>query len=127
MSYEVRIFTVTIPKGTTKAAIFKQQLTMPPRLVREIEITVPPGPRGEVGFQIGSSGFPVIPTQSDQYIITDNEVIRWKVENQIDSGAWEFFGYNTGSYNHTLYVRFLVDPVADPPQYSQVTPITFYS
>lgn len=125
MAYEIQSFTVTIPANTPKSSNFTESLAMPARVVRQIDITVPPGPRGEVGFALGASGNAVLPITAGQFIVTDNDVIHWVVENQIDSGSWTFFGYNTGSYAHTLYIVFRVDPpsISSPPPVPQ--PLTF--
>lgn len=119
MAYEIQSFSVTIPASTPISANFTQALAMPARIVRQIDITIPPGPRGEVGFALGASGYAVLPIQEGQFIVADNDVIHWVLENQIDSGAWEFFGYNTGSFAHTLYIHFRVDP----PSVAQAAPI----
>ena len=107
---EVHTFPVTIPAGTTQAAPLTFSLAMPPRQVVEIDVLVPPGPRGEVGWAIGAAGVPVLPAEAGAYIVTDDEVIHWPLESQINSGAWQMFAYNTGLYNHTLYVRILTVP-----------------
>jgi hypothetical protein len=114
MADQVQSFAVTIPPGTPKATPLVTPLTFPPRIVDEIEIQVPPGPRGEVGFQLGASGGQVIPVTVGQFIVTDNEVIHWPVEHQLDNGAWQLIAYNTGAQPHTLTVRFLVRLLPDP-------------
>lgn len=108
MAQEIRQFQVKIPAGTAKTAGFSADMSFPPRIVTEIEVRVPPGPRGEVGFAIGSAGVPVIPYQSGTWIVTDDADIHWPLENYVDSGSWTLFGYNTGSFDHTLYVTFLL-------------------
>lgn len=109
MAEEIRRFGVTIPAGTAKSAGFTADLSFPARIVTEIEIRIPPGPRGEVGFAIGAAGTPVIPVQPGAYIVGNDEPISWPLEGFWDSGSWTFYGYNTGRYPHTLEVRFLVD------------------
>lgn len=109
MAQEVRRFAVTIPASTAKSANFTADLSFPPRVVTSIHIRVPPGPRGEVGFSIGSAGQPVIPYNPGQYIVTDDEEIDWQLEGFWDSGSWTMFAYNTGRFPHTLEVRFMVD------------------
>lgn len=109
MAQEIRRFGVSIPAGTAIAAGFTADLSFPARVVRELHILVPPGPRGEVGFRIGAAGQSVIPYNAGQYIVTDNENIYWPLEGYWDSGSWTFFGYNTGQYAHAIEVRFLVD------------------
>lgn len=114
MAAEVRRFLVNIPASTPKSAGFTADLSFPARVVTEIEIRVPPGPRGEVGFSIGSAGVAVIPIERGAYIVTDDEQIRWPLEGLWDSGAFTFFGYNTGRFPHGIEVRFLVDIIQRP-------------
>lgn len=108
MAQQVYIFAVATPAGTAKSSPQTTQMTMPPRVVDRVEIEVPPGPRGEVGFHIGSKGTQIIPDGVGTFIVTDGEVIQWPLEDQMDSGGWELVTYNTGFYSHTITVRFLV-------------------
>lgn len=117
MAAEVQRFAVTIPAGTLKSAPLAFSLSMPPRTITEVEIVVPPGPRGEVGFQLGFSGSQLIPYTAGQFFVTDDEKITWKVEGMPDSGAWQMIAYNTGTYPHTIEIRFLcelLDSTATP-------------
>jgi hypothetical protein len=115
-------FDVTIPPGTPQSANYSVSCAFPAAVVSKITIKVPPGPRGNMGFAIGGSGTAVLPYGAGQFIVTDNEDISWDVTDQMDSGAWEVFGYNNGNQPHTIYVRFLCDPadgasstaIADP-------------
>jgi hypothetical protein len=109
MAREVHSFEVTIPAGTAKASPQVTDLAMPPRVVVEVEVVVPPGPRGKVGFQLGAAGVQMLPYQPGTFFVADHESIRWPLEGQISSGAWQLIAYNTGFFAHTLEVRFLVD------------------
>jgi hypothetical protein len=95
--------------GTTVAAPLTTVLTMPPRIVREVRVRIPPGPRGQVGWYLASGGVQVVPWLKGTYIVADDETIDWPLEGQIESGAWQLVAYNTGSYDHTLYLTFLLD------------------
>lgn len=108
----IRSYQVTVPAGTTEADPQVTDLTMPPFVVVEIDIVVPPGPRGELGFALWASGKTVIPEQTGAWMVSDNEVIRWPLIDQITSGGWQLAAYNNGQYDHTLYIRFQVVPVA---------------
>jgi hypothetical protein len=110
MAREVRHYGVTIPAGTPIAAPTTTALTMPARIVRKVRIRIPPGPNGSVGFALASSGVPIIPWGPNQWFVADNEVIELPLEGQIDSGAWQLRGYNTGAYPHTIYLTFELDP-----------------
>ena len=111
MAREFQRFAVTIASGTLASAPLVQNVTMPPRIVRKIEVIVPPGPRGEVGFQLGFSGKQLIPYTVGQFIVTDDEKKEWDLEGFPDSGAWQVIAYNTGSFNHTLEFIFHLDLV----------------
>lgn len=115
MATEYRRFTVTIPAGTAVAAGFTADLSFPARIVSQINIRVPPGPRGEVGVGIGNSGVITVPYGNSQYIVTDDEDLQFPLDQAIESGSWTFFGYNTGQYNHTISVLFYLDPIPAPP------------
>lgn len=105
------MFSVTVNTGSTPTAPQRIATTMPPRTVRRIEWRVPPGPRGEVGFQFSEGGNPFLPRNSGGYIVTDDEANGWDVQGQMDSGKWEIRAYNTGNYAHRLEVRYLCDLV----------------
>lgn len=109
MAREVRTFPVTIPAGTAITSPQVTAMTMPARVVEALEIQVPPGPRGEVGFRIGAAGVQLLPFQLGQWLVCENEIIRWALEGFHDSGSWEFTGYNTGLYPHTITTRFLLN------------------
>jgi hypothetical protein len=113
MATEVWQFTATVPAGTPSSAPYVKAFTMPRRIVDTIQIVVPAGPSGLVGFAVTASGLTVIPYNSDPWIITSGENITWPVEEQIDSGAWGVRAYNTGTLDHSIYFRFLVRPVTN--------------
>lgn len=114
MAREIRAFTLTIPPGTLSSAPVIQQCAMPERRVDELQIIVPPGPSGYVGFAVLVGGVRIIPYLSDQWIITAGESINWPLEDQPTSGAWSVAGYNTGTNPHSIYFRFLLSLVTDP-------------
>lgn len=123
MAVEVWSFPVTIPAGTTKAAKFSAPLQMPPRTVDELDVLIPPGPRGMMGFSLGAAGTSILPQTPGQWIVTDNEIIHWPLSGQFDSGSWELFGYNLGQFDHTVTVRFLVSVPAVPASAAAFAPI----
>lgn len=109
MAYQIAAFEVTIPTGTSKAAPAHVATPLGNYVVVGIEIGVPPGFNGAVGFRFTSGGLPVIPSDPTQWIVTSNENISWPIAGQLSSGAWEITGYNTGINSHTLHVRYLLD------------------
>lgn len=123
MATEIRNFAVTIPAGTAVSAGFSSKLTIPMRKVTRIDVRVPPGPRGEVGFGIGAAGNTIVPYGGLAYIITDDESLSFPLRDAITSGAWVLYGYNTGRYDHTLYVYFYLDLIGQDAGASNQPPV----
>ena len=121
MATSIFSFQAKIPAGTPVASPVTVALTMPSTEVVEVDIIVPPGPRGVMGFALGAAGQQVYPYKPGSWIITDNDKLVWQLEDAIDSGAWELIGYNTGAYDHTVYITFQTNPVQEAPTSS--TPI----
>lgn len=111
MATEIRVFDFTIPAGTSAAAPAFLDVSFPPRIVQAIQVVIPPGPSGLVGWRILCSDVTVIPYLSADWVITAAENITWPVESYPDSGSWQVQGYNTGTQDHTVYFRFLLEPV----------------
>lgn len=103
----VYAFAPTIPAGTNPTSPYVTDLTIPSLQVDAISWKVPPGPRGFMGWALGVSGAQIIPQGGGSWIVTDNEDNLWTLDEQPTTGAWTFFGYNLGRYNHTVYLRFL--------------------
>lgn len=127
MASEVWEFTVTIPAGTSATAYQVTNLPMPPRDIQTIEWRIPPGPRGLVGFALGAAGQPTIPYGYGQWIIGDDDRGSWTVTRQIESGAWQCFAYNTGSFPHTIYLRFLTALLNAPTATMTLQPLPVLS
>jgi hypothetical protein len=107
----VYTFDPTIPAGTPVATPYTAQLTFPVYQVDRIEVKVPAGWNGQVGFQLASMGQQVIPYQAGQWIVASGDDLAWDLAGQMTSGAWELIAYNLGIWTHTPYIRFLVEPV----------------
>lgn len=108
MASRIEQFQCTIAAGTAIATPQTFPLTFNRGIVQKLEITVPPGPSGLVGFQITHSGSVIIPYNSATFIVTDNEHIEWDVENYPTGSAWGLRGYNLDVYAHSIFVRFLI-------------------
>ena len=102
---------VVIPSGTLDTAPITQDLDWQPGVVRRVEILVPPGPSGLIGFRIGHSGQTIIPRTAGQWIIPGVEVIFWDLDGYPTGGAWFVEAYNLDIYDHTLYTRWLLDEI----------------
>lgn len=110
----------TIPAGTAVAAPVAIPFTWVEGIVRVIEIDVPPGPSGLVGFYLTQSGTQLIPKTRGQFIITDDHFFSWPVEDFPNGSKWACVGYNTDKYDHSIQFHFhidefTVDTTAFPP------------
>lgn len=117
---------VLVPHGTSQAAPLVTSIRFPERVVTGISWRVPPGPSGKMGWALTSSGTPVIPIQPNTYIVTDNQADAWQLEGYLDSGNWQVTAYNTGLYDHTVYLTFrlnLIGATTPPPTESPDTGI----
>lgn len=109
MAEDIRTFAVTTAAGVAIATPTTTALTMPARVVREVRIRIPPGPRGNLGFRLALAGTAILPSNAGGFIVADDEAITWPLTNQPNSGAWQIQTYNLGINPHTLYVTFLLD------------------
>lgn len=117
MVAEIRTSQVTIPAGTAQASPLVTATAFPSRIVTWVEFTFPPGPRGNVGIRYTMNGDPVIPLIAGTWLVGDNDKSHWDLDGYPDSGAWQLTAYNTGQYDHTIYLRWGLDylPQAAPP------------
>ena len=111
MASRVEIFDVTVQSGTPIAAPATTAMTFDIGEVGRVEIVIPPGPSGLVGFQILHSGESVFPREPSRWIITDNEQIKWDISNAPTSGRWACRAYNLDVFDHTLHFRWLITEV----------------
>ena len=106
MSDRLEVLEVVIPAGTAIATPQETNASFQDGRVDRLQITVPPGPSGLVGFRIAHSGQTIIPRSGSAWIITDNEHIDWDTDNYPTGNAWSVVAYNLDYYDHTIYVRF---------------------
>lgn len=98
-----------IPAGTAIATPASMLLFDKRGTVLEIEFLIPPGPSGLVGFSVWHSSEQIIPWARGQWIVTNDEVIRWPLDGYSDQPDWRIRGYNLDIYPHTIYPRVLIE------------------
>jgi hypothetical protein len=86
-------------------------LDLPHYEVTLISFVVPPGSNGHLSWQILYSNEVVIP-QGGGFIVTCDEKSTFELDELPTGGSWGFYGENTGTYDHTVYLRFSCDPLA---------------
>lgn len=116
MVREIQSFACTITAGTAKATPATVQTKLGQRLVRAVSILFPAGCAGLVGVALSAANTPVIPFGLAQWLVADGEDLHYELDDQIQSGQWALVGYNLGSFDHTIYVRYELDlpPLPSP-------------
>lgn len=111
MAIRVLPFAVTIPAGTPETAPATVPIDLDGWVVQRLDLDVPAGPAGLMGFQIYNNGVPWIPYGPGEWIIWDDAKDSYYLEDQPTASGWAVVGYNTGTYDHQVTVRFHVVPV----------------
>lgn len=109
MAERVIPLTCVVQAGTLITAPQSFPLVFAAANVERIDVRVPPGPAGTVGFSINYGGGNFIPEGDGNWIIADNDYLSWPLVNAPDGGNWTVKAYNTDVINHTLYFHFLVN------------------
>lgn len=111
MAQRIEIQSITVPAGTAIANPLVTNLNWRVGHVVELELFIPPGPSGLLGIQIAHSNTVIIPHDPSQYLITDDEHIRWPLEEYPTAPAWSVRAYNTDVWDHTFQVRMLFNEI----------------
>ena len=107
----VRQFTATIPAGTLKTSPVTIPIALDYVDIESVDLEVPPGPSGLMGFYLARSGQQVIPYESGEWLIWDDRFDSWYLTDQPTGSGWQVVGYNLDVYDHDVVVRFHTNPV----------------
>lgn len=108
MATRVEAFQITIARFTLETSPTDTALNFLPGTVDQIQIMIPPGPSGRVGFAIFHSNQQVIPFADGEFIIADGEVLTWPIERFPVNRGWVVRAFNEDAFEHTLFFRLLV-------------------
>ena len=123
MATEIHQFSAKIPAGTPSSAPVTVPLGQANYEIESVDVEVPPGPSGLMEFYIGLDDTQWIPFEAGEFIRWDNRTGSWDTENQVVNAGWNVVGFNTGTYDHTVTVRFHTNPIASPQPPDQEGPI----
>lgn len=123
MADRVEWFPVTVAAGVLKSAPVTTNLTFYQGEVVEIDVKIPPGPAGNLGFLIRAGGEQYVPRTFGNYIVPDDDYFTWPMANAINSGSWQITAYNTDIYPHLIQVSFQVNELVYAPPTSTGAPI----
>lgn len=104
-------YTATIPAGTPEASPVTVSLPFDGYDVEQIDLEVPAGPNGLMGFYLDNNGVPWIPRASDTWIIWDDNSQTYYTTDYPNASGWNIVGYNAGTYDHSVVVRFHCIPL----------------
>ncbi len=119
---KVYAFAPTLQPGGLLAQPVTINIPIPPYQMDRIEAKIPAGHNGAVGWSLTMGGQLVIPYVPGTYIVGNNDDLAWDLDGLPNSGAWQFTGYNIGQWPHTVYLRFLVEPVPVPAATTLIIP-----
>jgi hypothetical protein len=129
---EVHQFTATIPANTPVSAPVTVPISLSYWSLESVDLEVPPGPSGLMGFYLARSGQQWIPYEAGEWLVWDDRFDSWTLTNQPTGEGWQVVGYNLDVYPHDVVVRFHVNIIAPasllaPPVPTFVTSGTSYS
>jgi hypothetical protein len=125
MATRVLPFTVTIPPETLASAPVSIPINLDGWTVEALDLEVPPGPSGLMGFQIYNNGVAWIPYGPGNWLVWDDNTERYYLDNQPDAGGWAVVGYNDGVYPHNVTVRAHVSPAVTADSSTPTPTVTF--
>lgn len=125
MAYRVLQFVATIPANTPTSALHTVDLDLDNWVLEQLDLEVPPGPAGLMGFYVANNGVQWIPASAGTFLIWDDVQQSWPFSDQPDASGWSIVGYNTGTYDHSITVRFHVNPPAQPAAAGGPPVVTF--
>lgn len=110
MAQRVFQFTATIPAGTPPSSLAVIDLDLDNWVVESIDLEVPPGPAGLMGFYVANNGVAWMPQGTDEFLIWDDVIESWIFTDQPNASGWQVAGYNFDEANdHNVIVRFHVN------------------
>jgi hypothetical protein len=115
--------TVETPANTPLASPLSTPWPLEDNEFVYVDIMVPPGPSGLMGFRIMWASQQVVPWGNDSWLITDNEKIHVDCNFAMTITGLVIESYNTDIFPHTIYLRGLVRTMT-PQAQAQVASLT---
>lgn len=119
MADRYQYFEFTYPAQNGAAVPVTNDTSFPQGVVQQVDITIPYGADGLIGFQVLSGKSSVIPYNSPLFLLRPGGTWSFPVSNQPASGSWQFSAYNADYLPHTVQVLFYINEsgptVSAPP------------
>lgn len=115
MAVLVPQFTITVPANTPRSSLFVGAINLSNYEIESVDIEVPPGPQGLMGFYIARSGQQYIPYTAGEFIVWDDRADSWYLTDQPTGGGWQLVAYNLDAvHTHAVVTRWHVNPLSTP-------------
>lgn len=124
MAYRVFQFSSTIPAGTPTGAPVTVPISLDNWELESLDLEVPPGPAGLMGFYVANNGVPWIPNETGDFLVWDDVIQSWAFEDQPNASGWAIAGYNLGNYDHVVISRWHVNPPTPAQQATGLPTLT---
>lgn len=104
----VEVFDVVVPASTAQAAAVETPTTFAAGELVSVDVRIPDGAAGLVGFRILYAHGQAIPTTPGAWIIGNDDLFQTDVMGQLNGGQWSILAYNLDRFQHSLHVRYFV-------------------
>lgn len=108
MSVEYYERIVTAQPVTIDPGVQVFNIHVPPGIVEEVRVRMPPGSAGALGWALGMADEQVYPAPGEAMIVGDDEVFLYHPPTNLSSGAWQVRMQNAGVFQHSLYLTLQV-------------------
>lgn len=102
-------FDFTIPAGTAQTSPATKRMKLAHGIIHTVRVFFPPGPRGEVSFQVFEGGHQVYPTNQGGVFNADNVYISSEDYYELTRAPYELVakGWSpSATYDHTVRIQF---------------------
>lgn len=123
MAERVLQHVTTIPVGASVAAPHVEQLGFTDWQVEQIDLLVPSGPSGMMGFYLANNGIPWVPRALGEWLVMDDQKLTVTPTGYPSGTGWEIVGYNLGAWPHNVIALFHVNPIVAPGERDVVLPV----
>jgi hypothetical protein len=104
----VEVYDVPVPANTAQAAAIETPTIWAAGELVSVDVRIPDGAAGLVGFRILYAHSQAIPTTPGAWIIGNDDLFQTDVMGQLNGGQWSILAYNLDRYPHSLHVRYFV-------------------
>lgn len=125
MALRVLQYAATIPANTPEDAPHIVTFDLDNWELEALELQVPTGPGGLMGFAVFNNGVQWIPQPAGSWLVWDNVLQSWPFADQPNASGWSVVGWNVGVYEHTVTVRFHVNLPTQPEVQVAKPTVTF--